>query len=262
MPWWANLLEIQLYIPCRSNSLLPCLVSTCVSEQYSRIVQPACHALGANHLLFFTLVYFNQINLHMDFLQLIKQPWPWYVAGPLIGLTVPLLLLLGNKTFGISSSLRHICAACFPGNISFFQYNWKKEAWNLFFAAGIIGGGWIAGHWLNNGAAVAVNPALAASLQQYGVHDFSGLVPADLFNWQQLLPGWFWHPLCRGLYFGACHYGFIQSSMALTGGYLLFYGGRVYDGQPYSTFYSAPVNKNHVHSRNKKRTPRIFAAQY
>lgn len=41
-------------------------------------------------------------------LDIIKEPWPWYVAGPLIGLTVPILLILGNKTFGISSSLRHI----------------------------------------------------------------------------------------------------------------------------------------------------------
>ncbi|MEY2870361.1 MAG: hypothetical protein RLZZ146_284, partial [Bacteroidota bacterium] len=32
----------------------------------------------------------------------IVQPWPWYVAGIFIGLTVPALLLLGNKTFGIS----------------------------------------------------------------------------------------------------------------------------------------------------------------
>ena len=27
------------------------------------------------------------------------QPWPWYVTGPLIGLMVPLLLLLGWKGF-------------------------------------------------------------------------------------------------------------------------------------------------------------------
>ncbi|MEQ8807783.1 MAG: YeeE/YedE family protein, partial [Imperialibacter sp.] len=44
----------------------------------------------------------------------LKSPWPWYVAGPLIGLITPAFLLLGNKTFGISSSLRDICAACFP----------------------------------------------------------------------------------------------------------------------------------------------------
>jgi uncharacterized membrane protein YedE/YeeE len=41
----------------------------------------------------------------------IKNPWPWYVGGPLIGLTVPLLLIFGNKRLGVSSSLRHICAA-------------------------------------------------------------------------------------------------------------------------------------------------------
>ena len=37
-------------------------------------------------------------------LELILKPWPWYVAGPLIGLIVPALLILGNKSFGISSS--------------------------------------------------------------------------------------------------------------------------------------------------------------
>ena len=44
----------------------------------------------------------------------IFEPWPWYIAGPLIGLTVPLLLLLANKQLGISSSFRHIGAACTP----------------------------------------------------------------------------------------------------------------------------------------------------
>ncbi|HVZ95949.1 MAG TPA: hypothetical protein VG847_03680, partial [Chitinophagaceae bacterium] len=66
---------------------------------------------------------------------IIKQPWPWYISGPLIGLMVPLLLIFGNKTFGVSSSLRHICAACLPVKSDYFNYNWKKEAWNLFFAA-------------------------------------------------------------------------------------------------------------------------------
>ena len=61
----------------------------------------------------------------------IQQPWPWYVAGVLIGLIVPALLILGNKTFGISSNLRHVCAACFPADIPFFKYDWKKEIWNF-----------------------------------------------------------------------------------------------------------------------------------
>ena len=66
-----------------------------------------------------------------------KGPWPWYIAGIIIGLIVPTLLIIGNKTFGLSSNLRHICAACFPSNIKFFKYNWKNEIWNLFFILGI-----------------------------------------------------------------------------------------------------------------------------
>src|ERR1700676_764777 len=122
----------------------------------------------------------------MNFMEWVKQPWPWYVAGPLIGLMVPLLLLIGNKSFGVSSSLRHICAACLPGNIPFFQYDWKKEAWNLFFVSGILLGGLIAASVLNNPAPVQLNPRLVHELQGYGVSDFSGLMPQDLFNWKSL----------------------------------------------------------------------------
>ena len=74
------------------------------------------------------------------------------MAGTCIGLTVPTLLLLGNKSFGISSSLRHICAACLPANLPFFTYNWRKEAWNLFFVAGVLLGGVIATQFLANPA--------------------------------------------------------------------------------------------------------------
>lgn len=120
-------------------------------------------------------------------LEILSRPWPWYVAGPLIGLTVPLLLLLGNKPFGISSNLRHLCAACIPARIPFFQYDWRKESWNLFFAGGIFLGGLIAGTGLRNPEPVQMNPALAAELATYGVQDASHLVPLELFNVHALL---------------------------------------------------------------------------
>ena len=123
----------------------------------------------------------------MNLIELIKQPWPWYVAGPLIGLIVPALLLIGNKTFGISSSLRHICAACFPSNIPFFKYDWKKEVWNLFFVGGITAGGFLAVWLLQSPDPILVHPKLAAELSQYGINDYSGMVPAQLFNWETLL---------------------------------------------------------------------------
>ena len=119
-------------------------------------------------------------------IELLKQPWPWYVAGPLIGLTVPALLILGNKSFGISSSLRHICAACIPANIPFFTYDWKKEVWNLFFVFGILLGGTLAISLLANPQPVDVNPKLVTELAQYGITNFTHLVPQDVMNWQSL----------------------------------------------------------------------------
>lgn len=119
-------------------------------------------------------------------LELISQPWPWYVAGPLIGLTVPLLLLLGNKSFGISSSFRHFCAMCIPAKIPFFQYDWKRETWNMVFVLGILLGGVIAITVLKDPNPVVVHPNLQADLALVGVTDFSSLAPKDLFNWQEL----------------------------------------------------------------------------
>jgi len=116
-------------------------------------------------------------------IEFIKQPWPWYVAGPLIGLTVPILLLIGNKSFGISSSLRHTCAACVPAKIPFFQYDWKKEIWNLFFVFGIFIGGFLAVQFFSNSMAVNIHPSLQAELAQYNITNLENLVPADLFTW-------------------------------------------------------------------------------
>jgi uncharacterized membrane protein YedE/YeeE len=144
-------------------------------------------------------------------LEWIKQPWPWYVAGPLIGLTVPALLLLGNKSFGISSSLRHVCAACMPANIPFFKYDWKKEVWNLFFVAGILLGGIIAAQLLANPNPVEVHPKLAAEMAGYGITNYTGLVPADIFSWPQLLTA-------RGL------------TMMVGGGFLVGFGTRYAGG--------------------------------
>ena len=119
-------------------------------------------------------------------LELIQQPWHWSIAGILIGLTVPTLLLLGNKHFGISANLRHLCAACLPANISFFKYDWKKEIWNLFFAVGILIGGFISASFLKNPEPIQIAAATQAKLEAQGIHSFEGLIPTDLFSFQSL----------------------------------------------------------------------------
>jgi uncharacterized protein len=119
--------------------------------------------------------------------QFLRDPWPWYVSGPLIGLMVPLLLIAGNKSFGVSSSFRHICAACIPARIPFFQYDWKKEAWNLFFVMGILLGALLVFLYFSNPDPVSISPRLVDELKGYGIKDYSGLMPSDIFSWNNLL---------------------------------------------------------------------------
>ena len=124
-----------------------------------------------------------------QFIEWIKQPWPWWVAGPLIGLTVPALLIVGNKSFGISSSLRHVCAACVPAGIPFFTYNWKKELWNMVFVLGILIGGIIATMFLANPDMIVVSEATQQDLAALGITDYSKLLPVEIFSWDNLLTG-------------------------------------------------------------------------
>jgi len=110
----------------------------------------------------------------MDFL---ARPWPWYVAGPLIGIFVPALLLLGGREFGVSAAFRHMCAAALPGKAAFFRYDWRRQGlWNLAFVLGIALGGVLCA-WDKGPAHVSA--ATHADLAELGV-PVEGLAPFDL----------------------------------------------------------------------------------
>lgn len=118
----------------------------------------------------------------MDFLDWLRQPWPWYVAGPLIGLIVPGLLLLGNKSFGVSSNLRHVCAMI-PSRLAYFQYDWRSAGgWNLAFALGILAGGFVGGTWLANPDDLRLATATREDLAALGVSFEGEFVPLELFG--------------------------------------------------------------------------------
>ena len=119
-------------------------------------------------------------------MELLYKPWPWYVAGPIIGLTVPILLLMGNKKLGVSSTLRQLCAVCYPARIPFLQYDWKKDSWNLYLVAGLLIGGFIGGKLLANPNPVAISESTVVYLKGLGLSEPNGLMPSELFNWQSL----------------------------------------------------------------------------
>ncbi len=147
--------------------------------------------------------------------------WPWYVVGPLIGGFVPLLLVLTGKAFGVSSSLKHVCAATVPGGAEYFRYDWTRSGgWNLLFVAGILLGGVVAVQFLGGGGPTGISAATKADLQALGLTDVSGLVPPSLFGWSSLttLPGVVVLVLGGFLVgFGARYAGGCTSGHAITG---------------------------------------------
>lgn len=154
-------------------------------------------------------------------IELISRPWPWFVAGPMIGLTVALLLIVGGKSFGVSSSLRHLCAAAAPGRLPFFRYDWRGEGlWNLLFVAGIVVGGFVAGTWLASGEPVDISPSTVAQLEALGVEHGPGLVPEEIYSFEALAKPSGWLIMVGGGFlvgFGARWAGGCTSGHAITG---------------------------------------------
>ncbi len=121
-------------------------------------------------------------------MEFLSQPWPWYVAGPLIAF-IMLSLLLSGKRFGLSSNLRSMCAIMGAGkHCDFFDFNWRDQNWNLVFVAGLIIGGAIASRWMSNGAGIQISEETTEELLRMGLtHPGQNLVPIEIFNWDNLL---------------------------------------------------------------------------
>ncbi len=143
-------------------------------------------------------------------IEMLTSPWPWYVAGPLIGLTVPLVYLYAGRKWGMSSTFRDICAATVPTRLEYFDYPWRSRGgWRLAMALGLIAGGFIAS--ATGPADVALSAATQSDLLELGLTDLTGIAPPEVFSWQALLslPG---------------------IVMILGGGFLVGFGTRYADG--------------------------------
>lgn len=98
----------------------------------------------------------------------IYEPWPWYVSGPIIAFIMFLLLLVG-KNFGMSANLRTLCTVCGAGKkVTFFNFDWKAQRWNLVVVLGTIIGGFIASQYMTTDLAVAITPETIATLKTLG----------------------------------------------------------------------------------------------
>ncbi|MDH5412812.1 MAG: YeeE/YedE family protein [Flavobacteriaceae bacterium] len=116
----------------------------------------------------------------MDF---ILQPWPWYVAGPLITFVMFLLFYFGKK-FGVSSNLETFCAIGGAGKlVDFFKFDWRKNTWNLMFILGSVIGGFIAYQYLTPDEAVAINQQTIQDLSDIGFQNAGAqYLPDEIFS--------------------------------------------------------------------------------
>ncbi len=124
----------------------------------------------------------------MDIIEFVQQPWPWYVGGAIIALVMFLLLYFGNN-FGLSANFRNMCSMFGGGrSCEFFNFDWRKQTWNLVFLFGTVLGGFISYQFLMPDTSIAISEATVADLQALGIENpGSGIVPEDLFSFESLL---------------------------------------------------------------------------
>lgn len=120
----------------------------------------------------------------MDF---ILEPWPWYVAGPIIAFCMFLMFFFGKK-FGVSSNLETVCAMSGAGKfVDFFKFDWKKNKWNLVFVIGLILGGFFSDQWLTPNDQVAISSETVKDLVEIGIQNpGASYLPDEIFSMQAM----------------------------------------------------------------------------
>ncbi len=120
-------------------------------------------------------------------IKFLSQPWPWWVSGPAIA-GIMAILIFSGKTFGFSANLSNICSMIGLGRaVSYFNFDWKKQRWNLLFLLGSVIGGYIAVHFLQSGQPINLSPATISDLQKLNIPFDGNLEPGSVFNWNYLL---------------------------------------------------------------------------
>lgn len=121
-----------------------------------------------------------------QFIEFVSQPWPWYISGPLIALTMFALLFIG-KQFGMSSNLRTVCSIGGAGRVSpFFDFNWRAQRWNLLVVLGAVIGGYIAANFLTT-EQVEVSERVTQQLKEYNFNSVnSAYLPEEIFSIEAL----------------------------------------------------------------------------
>ena len=153
----------------------------------------------------------------MEIIEFLSQPWHWSISGAMLVGIMFLLLWFGGE-FGVSANLRTMVAMGGAGShCTFFEYNWKKQIWNLVFIGGAVIGGYIAVTVLASPEPVQVSASTQAYLSSVGIQtpqsieEGRGFVPVEIFGTENI-------------------WTFKNLLMLLGGGFLIGFGARYAGG--------------------------------
>ncbi|MCT4664767.1 MAG: YeeE/YedE family protein [Flavobacteriales bacterium] len=153
-------------------------------------------------------------------MDIIFQPFPWYIAGPLIALVMFAMHYVGDG-MGISTNFKTMCSMSGAGKYcSFFDSNWKDQAWNITFILGVVFGGFLSANFLEIGD-IELADSFKEVLAGWNLsHDGNSLFPKEIFSWDNLFSGNGWFFMLLGPFlvgFGARYAQGCTSGHAISG---------------------------------------------
>lgn len=118
-------------------------------------------------------------------IDLIYEPWPWYLSGALLALIMATLLFFG-ESFGFSSNLRTLCTLCGADKAApFFSFDWRTQAWNLVFLIGTGLGGYLAHNYMTaEDYQVEISESTIQDLEELGFSYDQAFAPLENFSWE------------------------------------------------------------------------------
>ncbi|MGB1318041.1 MAG: YeeE/YedE family protein [Flavobacteriales bacterium] len=127
-----------------------------------------------------------------------------------------------GTSFGVSSNLDGICNLAGAGKVAdYFKGDFKPRIPGFMFLIGTITGGYIASTFLSSdNYVIAISDQTVLAISNFGVSDFSGLQPSEIFNWSFLFSTKGAILLCLGGFligFGTRYAGGCTSGHSISG---------------------------------------------
>ncbi|GAB7258113.1 YeeE/YedE family protein [Polaribacter sp. OB-PA-B3] len=116
-------------------------------------------------------------------MDIILQPWAWYVGGPLIAISLLLYFYFGQN-FGASTNFETLCTMAGADRFSdYFKKDWKDRDFALLFVVGLIIGGFISAYFLTPNQTIDLNPKTVTELSDLGFSNIGNqYFPDEIFG--------------------------------------------------------------------------------